>query len=112
MMKKTILLFITLSAMALAVVFAFTHTYAPQDKILKENVAALAQDLPIEDEEDGSIPDPAGGGRSLNCLTNPEWNAYANGTDVCIRYGDGTKICNWQNRTMAPLNQPANYNCK
>jgi len=42
-MKKAILLFVTLSVIALAAVFAFTHTYFTQGKLLRENAAALAQ---------------------------------------------------------------------
>ena len=91
MMKKTILLFITLSVMALAVVFAFTHTYAPQDKVLKENMAALAQNLPIEDEEDGSSADPAGGGGAETCYqwysASPNGGGSAFQKLICTYYG-------------------------
>jgi len=41
-MKKAILLSVTLAVITLAAVFVFTHTYSAKDKLLKENVAALA----------------------------------------------------------------------
>ena len=41
-MKKAIFLSVTLSVITLAAVVAFTHTYSPQKKLLRENVAAKA----------------------------------------------------------------------
>jgi len=43
-MKKNILLSISLSVIALAAIFVFANTYSAEDKLLKENVAALADD--------------------------------------------------------------------
>jgi len=62
MMKKTVLLFIMLSLIALAVVLSLTNSYSADDKMSRKNVEAWAQDLPIKDEEDGSSEEPGGGG--------------------------------------------------
>ena len=78
-MKKTILLFITLSVMALAVVFAFTHTYAPQDKVLKENVAALA----------GPVDPPSAGDENV-----PKWIVVDRPSGCWNCTGGGSKCCN------------------
>ena len=48
-MKKFLFPMIMLSIMALTAVFTFSYTYSTKDKLLMENVAALAG----EEEEDG-----------------------------------------------------------
>ena len=49
-MKKILFSMITLSIMALTAVLTFTNTYSVKDKLLMENVAALAVE---QEEEDG-----------------------------------------------------------
>jgi len=52
-MKKIILISITLSVIILAAVFTISHTSAPKDSLLMENVAALANEV-VGDGEGGT----------------------------------------------------------
>jgi len=97
-MKKIIIYTITLSLIALAVVFTLTNTYSAEDKMLRKNVAALAQNLPIQDEEDVSIEDPAGGGGGW-CYKNSR-SSIGSSVAVCARN------CVVTDNNAAPIKDP------
>jgi len=82
-MKKTIYITITLSMIALAAVFTFTHTTSTADRLLMENVEALADGW---DSLQSFNDDPEGGGGTGKCPTGGMANTKCNYWKVTVTY--------------------------
>ena len=97
-MKKSIFITITLSMIALAAVFTFTHTTSAADRLLMENVEALADGW---DSLQNLIDDSGGDGLFITCLVSgksgdPTLSNWCSGGSCIIGKGkpDGSSIVN------------------